>query len=314
MATIPWAWSGVDAQGNQRAGSGTLAVTGATLPLMGMVTVYADWAARVAETGPVNMRRLYVGSSWNHSQLVSRITAAHALGLVPYASMKNGGTVASWSQLAAGQFDAQIDALGAALAQMPAPTRIAYHHEPRPATLAELKIWGQAHTRFNLRLKAVAGAKAIVGPTDNGFPWSDMSFAHVSNADLDSYYTDAFVASCDAVGADFYDGETDTSSGEPAWPKARGFWRYWREYRGFTGRLDAGEWNFIEPADVELMWQQLLAGQFWAACVFNSPENNRADLPTNKGLGTPPSWLIVPGTPRMAALRTVLDKAGIPGR
>lgn len=314
MGTLPYTWSGVDRQGNPRAGSGTVQTSAAALPLMGMATVFADWSARVAETGPVNMRRVYAGSTWNHSQLVQRINACHAVGVVPYASMKNGGTVASWSQMVVGANDAQIDALATAIAQMPAPTRIAYHHEPRPATLAELKVWGQAHTRFNLRIKAIAGAKAIVGPCDNGHPWSDMSWAHLTDAELDSYYTDAFVASCDAIGADFYDGETVDNPGEPAWPKARGFWRYWREHRGFTGKLDAGEWNFIEPADVGLMWEQLLAGGFYGACVFNSPENNRPDLPTGKGLGTPPSWLIIPGTPRMAALRAVLDQAGIPGR
>lgn len=289
-------------------------VAAPALPLMGMATVYADWDDRVAETGPVAMQRLYVGSSWNHSSLVSKINAAHADGLVPYASMKNGGTVASWSQMVSGANDAQIDALATAIAQMPAVTRLAYHHEPRPATLAELAVWGRAHTRFNLRVKAIAGAKVIVGPCDNGHPWSDMAWAHLTDAELAGIYTDAFVDSCDAVGADFYDGETNTNAGEPAWPKARGFWRYWRETRGFTGKLDVGEWNFIEPADVDLMWQQLKAGNFWGACVFNSPENNRTDLPTNKGLGTPPRWTVVPGTPRMAALRAVLDQAGIPGR
>ncbi len=306
----------VDIDGRTITAQGSFTVTPppTALPLMGMATVYSDWGARVAETGQVNMRRVYGGSNWSHTTLVSRINACHTGGVVPYASMKNGGTAASWSQMVAGQFDAQIDALATTIAGMAAPTRIAYHHEPRPATLAELKVWGQAHTRFNLRIKAIAGDKAIVGPTDNGHPWSDMSFAHLSHADLDSYYTDEFVASCDAVGADFYDGETNTNAGEPAWPKARGFWRYWREYRGFTGKLDVGEWNFIEPEDVELMWQQLLAGEFWGANVFNSPENNRADLPTDKGLGNPPSWLVVPGTPRMAALRAVLDKAGIAGR
>lgn len=305
---------GRDAQGNRVVKALDVATAAQALPRMGMATVYADWDDRVAETGPVNSRRVYAGSTWNHSSLVSRINNCHARGLEPYASMKNGGTVASWSSLASGAWDAQIDALGVALAQMPAPTRIAYHHEPRPATLSELAIWGRAHTRFNVRLKAVAGAKAIVGPCDNGHPWSDMSWAHLSDAQLATYWTDEFVESCDAIGADFYDGETNTNEGEPAWPKARGFWRYWRERRGFTGRLDVGEWNFIEPEDVELMWQQLLAGGFAAACVFNSPENNRDDLPTDEGLGTPPSWLIVPGTPRMAALRAVLDKAGIPGR
>lgn len=292
----------------------TLSQPALALPLMGMATVYADWGARVAETGPVSMRRLYVGSSWNQSSLMQRINATHALGLVPYASMKNGGTVASWSQMVAGQNDAQIDALATAIAAGPAPVRLAYHHEPRPATLAELAIWGRAHTRFNLRMKAIAGNKVIVGPCDNGHPWSDQAWAHLTDAELAGIYTDTFVASCDSLGADFYDGETNTNAGEPAWPKARGFWHYWRNTRGWTGKLDVGEWNFIEPADVNLMWQQLLAGDFWGACVFNSPENNRTDLPTNKGLGTPPVWTVVPGTPRMAALRATLDQAGIPGR
>lgn len=307
-------FEGRDSQGNRVTRTLDVDTTTGLLPRMGMTTPFDEWAARVAETGPVNVRRVYAGSSWSHSSLVSRINACHAGGHEPFASMKNGGTVASWSSLASGAWDAQIDALGVALAQMPAPTRIAYHHEPRPASLSELAIWGRAHTRFNLRLKAVAGAKAIVGPVDNGFPWTEKNWGKLTDAELAIYYTDEFVASCDALGADFYDGETDTSAGEPAWPKARGFWRYWRERRGFTGRLDIGEWNFIEPEDVELMWQQLLAGRFSAACAFNSPENNRTDLPTDKGLGDPPSWLIVPGTPRMAAFRAVLDKAGIPGR
>ena len=184
MGSLPYTWAGFDHQGNLRSGFGTVTTADTALPLMGMATVYADWSARVAETGPVSMRRVYAGSTWNHSSLVSRINACHAGGVVPYASMKNGGTVASWSQMVAGQWDAQIDALAAAIAAGPAPVRLAYHHEPRPATLAELKVWGQAHTRFNLRIKAIAGSKAIVGPCDNGHPWSDQSFAHLSDADL----------------------------------------------------------------------------------------------------------------------------------
>lgn len=160
----------------------------------------------------------------------------------------------------------------------------------------------------------IDGAKRLIlGGTDNGFPWGDSWTGGVSEADLDRYYTDAFLGACDVVGADFYDGATDSNEGEPAWIKMRNFADYF-DRRGFVGlndpgwKYDAGEYQIVDPEDCDALWAFLntpAGADFNCLSIFNSGANNRPDLPSRLG----GSWVLAGA--RLAAFKAMLAAADV---
>lgn len=272
---------------------------------LGMSTEWSRWNERVALTGPVALRRCFT-PTWNLTSFMNKVETILGTGCIPYASMKFAGT---WAQAAAGADDTRFRDLARALAALNQTVRVTFHHEPRgsgTSTPTQLIPWGQANTRAYQVMRDTADmSQVILGPTDNGFPWSNKAGQNLSDTELAVYYTPTFLAACDALGGDFYDGSTDTRVGEPSHVKMRNF-AAWATRRGFTGKLDVGEWNFVDAADVAPTLDVLAADpRWWAASLFNSSENNRTDLPTALG----GSWELRPGSDRLAAFRAMLDAA-----
>lgn len=290
---------------------------------IGMATEKDLWDERLAQVNrPVNVRRRFE-PDWQPSAMLAMAKECHASGCLPSISMKLGpsgeGSVTSWSRAASGAYDAQFEQIGRDLAALGYPVRVTYHHEPRSSTVKtkeQLLVWAQALTRGFVRMRMGAGAEGskrlILGPFDNGFPWGAWT-GGVTKADLDYYYPDSFVAACDVMGADFYDGVTDTNAGEAAWLKMDGFRKYW-DARGFQGvnnpgwKYDAGETQVYKPEHFDQMWSFLNtpAGKdFNNIAVFNSGNNNRDDIPSDIG-GT---WVL--SGARLEAFRRMLDGAKV---
>lgn len=290
---------------------------------IGMATEKDKWQQRLNEVGAANARRLF-RSNWDTNGMLSDARACHDVGTVPYVSTKMSPK--SWAQVANGDYDQAAENLGRDLAALGYYVRVNFHHEPRGGSVdtpAELKPWGEALTRLFKRMRTGAGdgaVRLILGPTDNGSPWTEGDWGRLTDDQLAVYYTDAFVSACDVMGADFYDGETDgkPNSGEAAWVKMRGFAEYF-DRRGFVGvndpgwRYDVGEWNFIDAEDCADTWAFFSSAEgsgFNHACLFNSANNNRDDLPERLG----GSWVLKPGSDRMAAFQEMLASAGVPAR
>lgn len=271
--------------------------------LMGMST--DEYDIRVRETGPIESHRIFV-PSFNVSSLVSKLREANARGVVPYWSLKFNTT---WEAAAAGQDDALFRQLGTALAGLDFPTYGSFHHEPRGGSVStpqHLIPWSQANARAMNIVKPLAGPQHKLGTTDNGFPWGvKAAGAALNDAELAVYYTPALLNACDFLGGDFYDGKTDTNPGEPAAVKMAKF-EQWAARVAPGKALAVGEWNAVLPADIYAAWDALKAGPWEIACIFNSANNNRADLPTDGSLGDPPSWVL--RGDRLAAFRDLLSR------
>jgi hypothetical protein len=275
----------------------------AAVPLMGMST--DDWATRVAETGPVAAHRIFQ-STWNIPSLIAKIEEDHDRGVTPYWSIKFNST---WAAAASGTDDQRFRDLGNALAALPYPTFGSFHHEPRGdgvSTPAQLAPWAAANVRAMNIAGPLAGTRHMLGTTDNGFPWSSK-WGKLTDTELATYYTPALLAATDFLGGDFYDGATNTNVGEPAAVKMANF-EAWAGRVAPGKPLAVGEWNAVLAEDIDAAWDALRVGPWAIACLFNSAENNRTDLPTSLG----GSWVL--RGDRLAAFRAVLDQASIPGR
>jgi hypothetical protein len=297
-------WVARDAAGQQSSVNVAYTVQSvAAVPLMGMST--DDWATRVAETGPVAAHRIFQ-STWNIPSLIAKIEEDHDRGVTPYWSIKFNST---WAAAASGTDDQRFRDLGNALAALPYPTFGSFHHEPRGdgvSTPAQLAPWAAANVRAMNIAGPLAGTRHMLGTTDNGFPWSSK-WGKLTDAELATYYTPALLAATDFLGGDFYDGATNTNVGEPAAVKMANF-EAWAARVAPGKPLAVGEWNAVLAEDIDAAWDALRVGPWAVACLFNSAENNRTDLPTSLG----GSWVL--RGDRLAAFRAVLDQASIPGR
>ena len=273
------------------------------VPLMGMST--DDWDARIAETGPVASHRIFQ-PTWDIAALIRKIEADHTKGVTSYWSIKFNTT---WAAAASGTDDARFRELGAALARLPYPTYGSFHHEPRDSNITtptQLVPWTQANIRAMNIVGPLAGTRHMLGTTDNGFPWSNK-WGKLTDAQLATYYTPALLAATDFLGGDFYDGATNSNVGEPAAVKLANF-EAWAARVAPGKPLGVGEWNAVTATDIHAGWTVLRQGGWVIACIFNSGANNRDDLPSSLG----GSWVL--RGDRLAAFRSVLDQATIPGR
>lgn len=270
--------------------------------LMGMSTGN-EYDQRVAETGPIESHRLFV-SSFSVSSLRTKLLEARARGVVPFWSLKFNST---WSAAASGTDDALFRSLGNMLADLNFPTYGAFHHEPRSSgvqTSQQLVPWAQANVRAMNTVKPIAGPLHRLGTVDNGFPWGVRAAGSaLTDAELAVYYTPALLAACDYLGGDFYDGATNTNTGERAEIKMRRF-REWTVRIGQGSKpLAVGEWNAVTAEDIRIGGAELLNPRWAIACLFNSSENNRDDLPDSLN----GSWVLTGA--RLTAFREVLAAA-----
>jgi hypothetical protein len=255
--------------------------------IMGMAT--DNYAARVAEVGKNGADHSFVGS-WNVAGMISDIQTAHSRGVFPLVSMKvNPNT---WAEVANGALDSGAANLANQINNLGYPCRISFHHEPAGSggassagdngTLGE---WRDMLIRLFGIIKPIA-SNAVLGPIDNGYKWSAKAQGW-SDAELATVYTPALLNVCDTLGSDCYDGSKQSTPqvwGEPAYVKAQRMLA-WAVRIGWDGPLDIGEWNFIRPQDATAMWNVFSANpeRWWLATVFNSDNNNRADIPNPPG-------------------------------
>ena len=285
--------------------------------LMGMATEDSLWTQRVALTGPVACERVFE-PTWDIPGLVRRVQEAHGRGLVPIASIKSRMTpleapATNWAAQVSGSWDSRFRELARVLNALGYPVWFSQDHEPRGGgidTVQELKPWADARARQFEIMRSEMGESSLVkvGPIDNGHPWGQR-WGNLSDASLSVYYSARLLAASHYLSGDFYDGATNTNVGEPAWVKMKAF-QAWADRIGFDGPLGVGEWNFVTGDDCRATWPILNTDRWAFACLFNSDQNNRTDLPTSIG----GSWSLKPGTDRLAAFREILDLASIPGR
>lgn len=297
--------------------SGAVRVDGVRIPVSTTVTIRPtagvsllvgsstdDYAARVAETGPIEVHRFFQ-PTWSPSALRTKILEAEDRGVVPFWSIKFNGT---WQQAASGADDARFRELGNMLAALDFPTYGCFHHEPRGSgvsTPTQLIPWSQANVRAMSIIKPIAGPLHRLGTVDNGFPWGvKAAGSALTDSELAVYYTPALLSAVDFLGGDFYDGATNTNTGERAEVKMRRF-REWTARIGQGSKpLAVGEWNAVTAEDIRIAGNELLGHSQWAAaCIFNSAENNRTDLPDSLG----GSWVL--RGERLQAFRDLLAAA-----
>jgi hypothetical protein len=255
--------------------------------IMGMAT--DNYAARVAEVGKNGADHSFVGS-WNVSGMISDIQTARSRGVFPLVSMKvNPNT---WGEVANGALDSEATNLANQIKNLGYPCRISFHHEPAgnggASSSGDNGTLGQWRDML-IRLFGIIGpiaTNAVLGPIDNGYKWSAKAQGW-TDAELATVYTPQLLAVCDTLGSDCYDGSSQSTPqvwGENAAVKA-GRMLAWANRIGWTGPLDIGEWNFIRPQDATAMWNVFSANpdRWWLATVFNSDNNNRADIPDPPG-------------------------------
>lgn len=243
-----------------------------------------NYATRVAELGRTpGADHFFVGPDWDENEFVAKAGDAHSRGCLPYGNMKVGPL--TWGQMATSQGDARVAALASRIAALGYPVRVALHHEPgnnTPTGSGDNGTgveWRDMLIRQLPRIKAIA-PNAIVGPVDNGFKWSANSQGW-TDAQLAQIYTDALLSVCDVLGADYYDGATTRTNGEPAVVKVQRA-DAWASRIGWDKPMDIGEWNFVRPADCDSMTAFLTAhaDRWWCANAFDSDTGNRSGIPT----------------------------------
>lgn len=280
--------------------------------IVGMST--DDYSARVNELSrQVGADHFFV-SAWNPDEFMRKAEDARAKGLFPYGNMKTG----PWADYASGAKDAVVASFAARLAAFGDPVRVTLHHEPGfkgkgtdpySGEQGTAQQWVAMGARCYPRIKAVA-PNAVTGGVINGFIMDPRTAGQgLTNTQLDAIFTDAYLGAIDAFGGDYYDGAKSRAETGPgaAWLKVQRC-DQWLAYRGFTGRADIGEFNFIRPQDADSMTAFLTAhvDRWWMALNFNSDNNNRDNIPT---IGE--RWNLSHGydtsTDRRDAFRRMLD-------
>lgn len=273
--------------------------------LVGMST--DDYTTRVRETGPIGSDHFFVGS-WSPSDFISKVKEAKARGLYAFGNMKTG----DWAKAASGSLDSSLDGLIKSLNELNYPCHICFHHEPGFKTPNGA---GEGGTGFDWRamnmrlLKRVKDGSDIIaaGVVDNGYKFSPKTSGQGwTDSELDQLYTDEFLDTMDSLGADYYDGATSKTNGEPAALKvARA--DAWMERRGWPGGMAIGEFSFVRPVDATALFAvcKRTPERWWAILAFNSDNNNRAGIPT-KGAGWNFTHDFEQSGDRLAAFKSIL--------
>ncbi|HET8615435.1 MAG TPA: hypothetical protein VFL94_07910 [Actinomycetales bacterium] len=255
---------------------------------IGMSAPRGQWEARLAQTGPVQARRIF-GQLGSPSSTVKLARSEVAAGRMPILSFKVPGN--DWKGVASGKYDRQLRDLTSQLAALGGPVFVTLHHEPSgdgtPASYA-------AMMRHAL---PILGAPASVdaGPIVNGYWWSKGPQG-LTDAEIAQWLPADVLKVSETVAADTYQGGTAANPGEDAGVKIRGL-SAWATRVGVTS-LGIGEYNGLNAAAVKAAGDAILADpRFSFATIFNSDVNNRAAV----------SWTLTGA--RLQAFRDTLARA-----
>jgi hypothetical protein len=248
----------------------------------------SQWDARLAETGPVEARRIF-GSLDSPSGALQIAAGEVAAGRMPIVSFKVPNN--DWAGVAAGKYDAQLRDLTSRLAALKGKVFVTLHHEPvgdgTPANYAAM----MEHAL------PILGAPASVeaGPIVNGFWWSNNQQGY-TDAQIAQWLPPAVLNVSELVAADTYQGGTPTNPGENAGVKIRNLSK-WATRVGVQ-HLGIPEYNGLDAASITAAGDAVLADpRFEFASIFNSNRNNRDGV----------SWQLVGD--RLTAFRATLAEA-----
>lgn len=269
MGTLPYAWSGVDGQGNIRAGSGVVETQDtAARKVIGMSAPSNLWATRLAEVGPtgVKARRIFANLTAAGNDQASLISQAKAAGMLPVLSYK----VPSVATLNAGGYDSWLTALNGYLAGLAVEVTATFWHEPNnDMTGAEFRAGSQ---RFLDRLTA---PNVKVGPILNGWLLDNQTalFASFTSPEL--------LAAWDFVAVDSYQAGTPAAP-DPSKPPGRAIPKLeaWLAGQGFPDKpIGLGEYNgHTGVAMVDAGETILSCPNLWFALAWNSTAGTYSPL------------------------------------
>ena len=171
--------------------------------LLGMSAPSNEWDARLAETGPVYVQRLFSSNS-SVDSVLPEAREAIAEGRLPVLSIKPG----TWSSVANGSADAVMQANATKLDALEGDVVIVAHHEPvgdsgLPAD------WARMQVRILPML--AAGDNVYSATIFNGHPFRTGGY---SDAQIGAYMTPGVIAVADFLAGDFYHAGTISSPGE----------------------------------------------------------------------------------------------------
>ena len=226
----------------------------------------SEWSSRLAQTGGVDGRRVFDQLS-TYESAVTLARSEVAAGRMPILSFKIPNN--DWAGAAAGNYDATLRALTAALAKVPGKVFVTIHHEPSgdgtPAAYAAMQ------RRVLPILSPPANVEA--GVIVNGFWWSAKSQG-LTDAEISQWLPADILRLSEIVAADTYQGGTTASPGENAGVKISRM-SAWATRVGVT-RLGIGEYNGLDAPSIKAAGDALLADKrFVFAAAFNSSVNNR---------------------------------------
>jgi hypothetical protein len=233
---------------------------------IGMSAPASEWSDRLAETGPVQSRRIFgqLDSPSNALKLASGEVAAGRMPIVSFKVPNN-----DWAGVAAGKYDTQLRSVTSSLAALKGKVFVTLHHEPAgdgtPADYA-------AMMRHAL---PILGAPTTVdaGPIVNGFWWSKKAQG-LTDAEIAQWLPSDVLRLSETVAADTYQGGTTANPGENAAVKIQGL-SAWATRVGVKS-LGIGEYNGLDAASIKAAGDAVLADpRFSFAAVFNSNVNNR---------------------------------------
>ena len=200
--------------------------------LLGMSAPSAEWNARLAETGPVYVHRLF-SSSPSVDSVLPEARADIAAGRLPVITIKPG----TWSSVAKGSVDATMRSNYTKLAALGGPVVIGAHHEPVGDTGLPAD-WARMQVRILPILEGTATDRVASTVIFNGHPFRTNGY---TDAQIGAYLTPGVLAVTDYVAGDFYHAGTITAPGEgPAVRLTR--FADWAKRQGIpASRLGVGE-------------------------------------------------------------------------
>jgi hypothetical protein len=236
---------------------------------IGMSAPSKQWAARLAETGSVDSRRIF-GRLSSPTSALKLARAEVAAGRMPILSFKVPNN--DWAGVAAGRYDTQLRSLTSDLAALGGHAFVTLHHEPSGDGSAT------SYAAMMRHALPILGAPASVdaGPIVNGFWWSKGAQG-LTDAQIAQWLPADVLRVSETVAADTYQGGTAAKPGEDAGVKIRGF-SAWATRVGVK-RLGIGEYNGLNAASIKAAGDAILADpRFSFAAIFNSDVNNRAGV------------------------------------
>ncbi len=159
-----------------------------------------DYAAALAQTGPVGVRRSFY--QWGEVERELAVIAQdHAARRLPWVSFKPPAVSRPWAAIASGQYDSALRARAAAYATISRPVIVTFHHEPYRDGHGTPAEWAAAWSRiYDVMRQAQPLENVTLAPILQGFVFS------AANPPIDpgAYLTDGVLSRAEMLGFDLY--------------------------------------------------------------------------------------------------------------